>query len=139
MNVDGTYRAKQRVPEDRGVAVYFKLNGDEQCFPCDRWSQVEDNLHAVALSIAALRGLERWGAKEMVNAAFRGFKALPSSTIVTPYQARLWYDVLEVQPSASAEVIKAAYRQKLLKHHPDHGGQVSAFNEVQKAYKEATS
>lgn len=136
---DGFPYSDQRQPEDVGIAVYFKLNGEGQCIPCDKWHKVEDNLRAIVKTIEALRGIERWGAKEMVNAAFRGFKALPSSTIVTPYQSRLWYDVLEVQPNASAEVIKAAYRQKLLKHHPDHGGEVAAFNEVQKAYKEATS
>lgn len=136
---DGLLYAKQRGPDDRGVAVYFNLDGEPQCIPCDKWKQVQDNLQAIRLTVEALRGLERWGAKEMVKAAFRGFKALPSSTIVTPYQSRLWYEVLEVQPNASAEVIKAAYRQKLLKHHPDQGGEVAAFNEVQKAYKEAMS
>lgn len=136
---DGLPYASRRPPEDQAVAVYFKLNGEQQCIPCDKWKTIAENMRAIEKTIEALRGLERWGAKEMVNAAFRGFKALPSSTIVTPYQARLWYDVLEVQPNASAEVIKAAYRQKLLKHHPDHGGEVSAFNEVQKAFKEATS
>lgn len=139
VNLDGTYRSKQRVPEDRGVAVYFKLNGEDQCFPCDRWNQVEYNLHAVALSIAALRGLERWGAKEMVAAAFRGFKALPANAIVTPYTAKPWHEVLEVSPAASPETIKAAYRSMLLKHHPDHGGDVADFHAVQRAYQEATT
>ncbi|MET4003899.1 hypothetical protein ABIB48_002637 [Arthrobacter sp. UYCu511] len=139
VNVDGTYRGKQATPEDKGVAVYFTLNGEDQCFPCDRWNGVADNLHAIALSIGALRGLDRWGAKEMVNAAFRGFKALPAATIVTPYQARLWYEVLEVAPTASPEVIKAAYRQQLLKHHPDQGGERQAFEEVQKAFRESKS
>ncbi len=30
-----------------------------------------------------------------------------------------YYDLLEVSPTASTEVIKAAYRQLALKHHPD--------------------
>jgi hypothetical protein len=136
---DGLLYAKQRVPDDRGVAVYFNLDGEPQCIPCDKWTQVQDNLQAIRLTVEALRGLERWGAKEMVKAAFRGFKALPSSTIVTPYQARLWYEVLEVSPNASSEVIRAAYRQMLLKHHPDQGGDVAKFHEVQKAFKQATS
>jgi hypothetical protein len=139
VNLDGTYRSNQRVPDDRGVAVYFKLNGEDQCFPCDRWQYVEDNLHAVALSIQALRGLDRWGAKEMVNAAFRGFKALPASAIVTPFTAKPWHEVLEVSPTASIETIKAAYRVMLQKHHPDHGGSEAAFHRVQKAWDEAQS
>ncbi|MEM9369474.1 MAG: J domain-containing protein [Planctomycetota bacterium] len=32
------------------------------------------------------------------------------------------YDVLEVQPDASPEIIRAAVRVKLNQHHPDHGG-----------------
>ena len=87
-------------------------------------------------TVEALRGIERWGAKEMVNAAFRGFKALPESSIVTPYQKRAWYDVLEVSPNASPEIIKAAYRQKLLKTHPDKGGSPAEFQEVRDAWKE---
>ena len=138
-NLNGTYRTKQSVPDDRGVAVYFKLNGEDQCFPCDRWQYVNDNLHAIALSIGALRGLERWGAKEMVSAAFRGFKALPASSIVTPYQSRVWWDVLEVSQNASPETIKAAYRSLLLKNHPDQGGDERKFHEIQKAFQEATS
>lgn len=134
---DGLPYANKRQPEDVGIAVYFKLNGDDQCVPCDKWSRTEDNLQAIRKTIEALRGLERWGAKEMVNAAFRGFKALPASAIVTPYQKRAWYEVLEVSQTASPEVIKAAYRQKMLKAHPDQGGTAAGFQEVQSALREA--
>ena len=75
---DGLPYANRKDPEDPGVAVYFKLNREEKCFPCDRWDRVADNIHAIGLSIAALRGLDRWGAEHMVDAAFRGFKALPA-------------------------------------------------------------
>lgn len=134
---DGFLYAKQRVPDDRGVAVYFTLNGEQQCIPCDKWSQIQDNLQAIRLTVEALRGLERWGAKEMVNAAFRGFKALPESAIVTPYSKRAWYEVLEVAQTASPEIIRAAYRQKAMKAHPDQGGTPAAFEEVQSAYRES--
>ncbi|WP_181069104.1 J domain-containing protein [Rathayibacter sp. AY1C5] len=134
---DGLLYAKQRMPDDRGVAVYFDLDGESQCIPCDKWTHVDDNLQAIRLTVEALRGLDRWGAKEMVKAAFRGFKSLPASAIVTPYQSRLWYEVLEVQPSAGADVVRAAYRRKLLANHPDQGGDVALFHEVQKAFKES--
>lgn len=134
---DGFPYSGQRQPDDVGIAVYFKLNGEDQCIPCDKWHRIEDNLRAVVKTIEALRGVERWGAKEMVNAAFRGFKALPESVIVTPYTARPWHEVLEVSPTASREVVRAAYKQHLLKHHPDHGGTQAGFEEVQRAYRES--
>ena len=93
-------------------------------------------MRAIEKTIGALRGLERWGAKEMVNAAFRGFKALPESVIVTPYTKRPWHEVLEVSPTASTETVKAAYRSMLFKHHPDQGGDPITFQEIQDAYNE---
>ena len=134
---DGLPYSGQRQPEDAGIVVYFKLRGEDQCIPCDKWSSIEQNLRAITKTIDALRGIERWGAKEMVNAAFRGFKALPENAIVTPYMKRAWYEVLEVSQTAGPEIIKAAYRQKMLKAHPDHGGSIDDFNEVQDAFKEA--
>jgi hypothetical protein len=136
---DGLPYTKQTRLDDQGVAVYFNLNAEQQCIPCDKWYSIAENMRAIEKTIEALRGLDRWGAKEMVNAAFRGFKALPANAIVTPYKARPWHEVLEVAPTASPEVIKAAYRQKMLKGkvHPDLGGSSSAFEEVQRAYKES--
>ena len=134
---DGYPYSGQRQPEDTGIAVYFKLEGQDQCIPCDKWHRVEDNMRAIAKTIEALRGIERWGAKEMVNAAFRGFKALPEATIVTPYQARAWYEVLEVSQNAGIDVIRAAYRAKLKVVHPDVGGSSEEFMELEKAYRES--
>jgi DnaJ-domain-containing protein 1 len=124
-------------PEDPGVAVYFRLNGEQQCIPCDKWSSVPDNLHAIELTISALRGLERWGAKEMVNAAFRGFKALPETIIMGEHTARAWWEVLQVSQNADWEVIEAAYKRLLHKVHPDKGGSDFAFQELQNAFKQA--
>lgn len=137
--LDGLPLSKQREPEDSGVAVYFMLDGAQQCIPCDKWDTTAQNLRAIALTIEALRGIERWGAKEMVNAAFRGFKALPAEAIVTPFTAKPWHEVLEVAPTASLETIKAAYRAQLKKHHPDHGGREADLIAVQRAYEQANT
>jgi hypothetical protein len=135
---DGFPYARQTL-SDTGVAVYFKLNSEEQCIPCDKWVKVEENLRAVAKTVEALRGLERWGAKDMVNAAFRGFKALPASAITTPYGTKLWHEVLEVSPNASQDVIEAAYRRLARTRHPDIGGSEQEFIELNAAYKEGTA
>lgn len=134
---DGLPYANARQPEDTGIVVYFVLRGEQQCVPCDKWTRTEDNLQAIRKTVEALRGLERWGAKEMVNAAFQGFKALPETITATPHQKRAWYEVLEVSQTASPEVIRAAYRQQMFKVHPDHGGTTAAFTEVQSALKES--
>lgn len=133
---DGTPYARQGNIEDTGVAVYFTFNGEQQCVPCDKWRSIGENLRAINKTIEALRGLDRWGAKEMVNAAFRGFKALPESVIVTPQTKRLWWEVLEVSQDASDSVIRAAYKAKLHEVHPDKGGSQKDFEELQEAYAE---
>jgi DnaJ domain len=134
---DGMPHARQSYIRDTGVAVYFKLNGSDQCIPCDKWATIEDNLRAVWKTIEALRGIERWGAKEMVNAAFRGFKALPETIIMGEHTARAWWEVLQVSQTADWDVVDAAYKRLLHKVHPDKGGSDFAFQEVQSAYRQA--
>ena len=131
---DGLPYARQSI-SDTGVAVYFKLGGEEQCIPCDKWVKVEENLRAIAKTVEALRGLERWGAKDMVNAAFRGFKALPDG-IVTPPPKQDWWVTLDVSPDANAHEVKAAYRELVKLHHPDAGGRPEDFAAIQQAYKD---
>lgn len=122
--------------EDPGVAVYFTRKGKELCITCDKWDRIEDNIHSIGLAVEAMRGLERWGTGDMVDAAFSGFTALPESIIVGP-GSRPWHEVLEVSPNASPEVIKTAYKRLLLKYHPDHGGTDAEFHALQRAYQES--
>lgn len=134
---DGLPYAGKRQPEDPAIAVYFKLNGEDQCVPCDKWNRTEDNLQAIRKTIEALRGLERWGAKEMVNAAFRGFKALPESIIMGAGTARTWYEVMGLNPDAEMDIIQTVYKKLLHKVHPDKGGSEAEFTELQNAFKQA--
>ena len=50
---DGLPYANMREPDDRGVAVYFTLKGQQMCFCCDRWDSVADNIQAVRKTIEA--------------------------------------------------------------------------------------
>jgi DnaJ-domain-containing protein 1 len=137
--LDGRPLSKQTNFDDQGVAIYFTRNGQQQCIPCDKWDKVESNIRAIGLTVEALRSLDRWGAKETVDAAFQGFTALPSGAgaISTPDRsAQTWYEILEVSPSAGEEVIKAAYRAKIAKAHPDRGGSEVEFKRIQSAYEE---
>ena len=139
LRLDGLPRSDRRPPEDKGVAVYFKLDGQNQCFPCDRWDYIDDNLWAIAKSIGALRGINRWGAKTMVSAAFTGFKALPEASGPTIRQsAAKWLSgYFEASLESILEdplVAQMAVRAAAKATHPDRrDGNDSLWQEFQMA------
>lgn len=133
VKLDGFPYSGQREPDDTGVAVYFKHNGDDMVIACDSFKTIGENLTGIARTIEALRGIDRWGCSELLHRAFTGFKALPEK-IKYP-----WYEILGLPASATPEQIKTAYRKKAYETHPDHGGTTTLFDEVQKAYEEALS
>ena len=112
---DGIPYANASQPKDRGVAVYFRYKKRPMCFACDRWDKIEDNMRAISHTIAALRGIERWGTGQMVEQAFTGFVALPAPE--QPWQA-LGLDT----STPTREQIEDAYRRLAMQHHPDRGG-----------------
>lgn len=116
-------------PEDAGVAVYFTFNNEQRVIPCDKWNHVKDNVRAIEKTVEALRGIERWGASEMMHAAFQGFAALPTGATGAG-----WWDVLEVARDAPHEAVRRAYLAKVKSHHPDAGGSPGAFSVVQEAW-----
>jgi hypothetical protein len=132
---NGGIASRQRYLDDTGVAVWFRLNGKDHCIPCDRWNRLQDNIHAITLSIGAIRGLSRWGADQWVDAAFAGFGALPAEAgSGTP-----WWVVLGVDRTAPKDAITMAYRRLAKQRHPDAGGTDEAFVELQRAYEQAVA
>lgn len=131
---DGFPVSKQRQPDDPGVAVYFLLDGEQHCMPCDRWDRIEDNIAAVAKHVEALRGIDRWGVGS-VKAAFAGFKALPApeGAMVKP---RRWWEVLNLRPNASATDIRRQHRALAVTAHPDKGGSEAMMAEINAAREE---
>ena len=118
---------------DPGIAVYFMRNKKQLCFACDCYQTPDDNLHAIALTIAALRGIARWGTGDMMEAAFRGFTALPETT-----SGISWWSVLGVPINATAEQVKDAYFLLVKKYHPDgnpSGGDEELLRRVITAYE----
>lgn len=115
---DGLPYATEPNPKDPGVAVYFEWNRKPMVLACDKWKYVEDNIHAIGLTVGAMRGLERWGVSSMLERAFQGFVALPA-----PEPAEEpWYKVLGVMEDAPIEDIEAIYKVRCKQTHPDAGG-----------------
>ena len=136
---DGIPYANQREPEDPGVAVYFTHEGRPRVFACDRFDKVRGNIRAIGLTIAALRGIERWGSRDMLDRAFQGFEALPPPEAVSAPvpRSRHWSEVLEVDPASDRQTIRRAYLLKAAKAHPDRGGTDADFHEIASAWLEA--
>jgi len=122
---DGLPYANRREPSDKGVAVYFDYKKRPMCFACDRWDRIGDNIYAIAKTIEALRGIERWGSGSMVEQAFSGFVALPAPK--SPWE------IIGVPRGASSDEIEAAFRAKAKKLHSDTGGSDAAMAELNAA------
>ena len=133
LRLDGLPMAGRRIIDDPGVVVYFELNKKEQCIPCDKWDRVEDNMHAIAKTIDALRGIERWGAKEMVDAAFSGFQALPDYTNSNPI-ASIEMGVKYFSDCVDKEHTKHRYKTLVKALHPDNGGNPEEFKDMLNQY-----
>jgi hypothetical protein len=134
LRADGHLRA-DREPVDAGVAVYFQRNGRGMVFACDRYDYVRDNLHALALTIEAMRGIERWGASEMMERAFSGFLQLNAENDGTS-----WWKTLQLSPDATVEQIERAYREFAKLAHPDApGGSDTAMSALNLARDQALS
>ena len=85
LRLDGLPYSGRRAPEDKGIAVYFQMplpqrswrdpqQFEWKVFACDQWNRVECNLWAIAKTIEAMRGIDRWGVSDMLSRAFTGFK-----------------------------------------------------------------
>lgn len=132
---DGYPYATYKEPTDPGVAVYFELgfgrNRKSHVLACDRWWLVRDNLRAIGLHIAAMRGIERWGVGNLEQ-AFTGYQALPAAPAPPA-----WWQILGVPPDAPLEEVRVAYKKLALQYHPDAGGSSDRMAELNRAYEEA--
>lgn len=130
---DGYPIASAMEPKDPGVAVYFRLKDKPMAFACDRYVYVYENIQAIAKTIEALRGIERWGASDMMERAFTGFKAL------TDGPSDDWREILGLEPFeiVTKKMVESRHRELVKQHHPDMGGDRHTFERVMRARERA--
>jgi hypothetical protein len=123
---DGLPYTNMAEPVDPGVAAYWTLEGIQYVIANDQYDTVAANLHAIQLTIAAMRGIERWGTTKSTAQAFAGFKALPPPE---------WRSVLgNVATLAEA---RTKYRELAREAHPDFGGSNDKMTELNEAMEAA--
>lgn len=135
LRADGMPRADRGEPQDPGIAVYFKFDGRDLSFACDSYETTRDNLRALALTIKALRGIQRWGASDLMDRAFRGFAALPEKA-TSPWRETLGF---KEQDLVTADKIESRYRELVKKHHPDYNPNDPRAEEIFRQVVEARS
>jgi hypothetical protein len=126
---NGLPYADGRVLEDPGIAVYWVRDGRQEVMACDRWLSPRENMQAIYHAIEGLRSMERAGATQIMERAFQAFQ-LPANGVKTS-----WRTILG--DAATREEATKMFRQKALKLHPDVGGDVEAFRELEAAYRAA--
>ena len=132
---------------DPGIAIWWVERGHERVVACDRWLRADENMRAIAKTLEAVRGLDRWGATEIVERAFAGFAALPPGSgaeVVPPIARRTWRDVFavnglehEVSGAELLTILKTRYRDLIKRAHPDAGGSHDRAAELNAAIAEA--
>ncbi len=127
LRLDGKPSGSAGEPKDPGVAVYFvrRLESGhprQYTMCCDKYERVADNCYALAITLEAMRKIERHGSSQLMEQAFSGFAALP------PAGKRHWSYVLGIgaeyrsQPVPLVlELVRQKYRELIVKKHSDVG------------------
>ena len=126
---DGWPRSNAR-PQKPGVVVTFHKGGAAMSFPCDRFDGWEDNLRAIALSLQALRMVDRYGVTGN-NEQYRGFAALPPKSDTRAAALQFLNRVTGLPVPQIQSDPQGAYRLAARACHPDTGGSSSQFHELQ--------
>ena len=142
---DGWPRSSAR-PSGPAIVVSFKGSKGPLCFPCDRYDSWEDNLYAIALSLEALRAVDRHGVTQNAE-QYKGWAQLPppaadkSAIFQDAQQAAQWLAVVSGGSSTAAFLLvnstarDASYRMAAKRLHPDVGGSKEDFQKLQDAMR----
>ncbi|MFN3650059.1 MAG: molecular chaperone DnaJ [Armatimonadota bacterium] len=142
---DGWPRADAR-PRHPGVILNFVSRKIPYQFVCDTYHDWQDNLRAIALTLEALRAMERYGATQH-REQYKGFAQLPPGEGAPPPQpeAMTTDEAAELLGElggftfaavlADAEVARIAWRRAADKTHPDKGGDGAEFLRAQRAWE----
>jgi hypothetical protein len=108
-------------------------------FACDTYHMWQHNLHAIVLTLTALRAVERYGATS-AGEQYAGFKALPgpAGTMTVEAAAQTLASIPGVGATSKMiidgkQIFLDAYRVAVKKAHPDAQGNPDLWKSLQVA------
>lgn len=128
---DGWLKANAS-PSSPGIVLEFELpDKTKVTMPCDTFNHWQDNLRGIALSLEALRAVNRYGVTKH-GEQYKGFKALPPPAnsgsgpivFVDRQSAAMALEAISgnsINMSDPAS-IELAFKSAVKAHHPDIGG-----------------
>lgn len=138
---DGWPKSNATRPINPGVILTFVRNGKTISMPCDRYRDWECNLRAIALSLKALRDVDRYGVTTG-GEQYRGWEALPPpqpKVVDELHEAAKVisrYSDISVEQIINRQRTQEAIRAAIIRAHPDkEGGSTEAFQAVNEARK----
>jgi hypothetical protein len=109
-------------PSEPGVIVSCQTPKGPLSFPCDTYHTFDDNLRAIALSLQALRAVDRYGVTQHAE-QYKGFTPLPSGETKSREDAAHFVsihgDIDYLKILENAEHRDTALRNAAMKLHPD--------------------
>jgi hypothetical protein len=133
---DGMFRADARLRSPCIVLAFDSKHGPLS-YPCDTYLNWDCNLRAIALSLEALRSVDRYGVTKRAE-QYQGWAKLPApgqATPMTPQQAAGILQQAAGVPvgSLARSEFEEVYRRACATTHPDVGGDAEWFKRVQAA------
>lgn len=146
---DGWPRADAK-PNGPGVILSFESKHGPLKYPCDTYTDYKSNLRAIALSLEALRAVDRYGVTRRAE-QYTGWKAIDAprtNMAMTAEQAAEFLNRMSMSHNGSSEAsvkyttpllmaekeyVDNAYRMAAKNCHPDTGGNHEDFTRLQEA------
>lgn len=135
--IDGMPRANA-YPAHPGVIVSIEpRNRPALSFPCDTFDRWQDNLRAIALTLEALRKIDRYGVTQ-TGQQYRGWQAIEATPAALRFSVGSAIEFLagmaDMPEPASRDGIAAVYRKARAKTHPDrNAGLRTLWDQVEAA------
>lgn len=134
--LDGYPRATARA-EHPGIVLSLDSKHGPLSYPCDRFTDWQDNLRAVALALEALRKVDRYGVTKH-GEQYTGWKQLPGRPMPKPMTPEDAVRFLHEHSGMDGLIgdrdrFTEAYRIAARRLHPDAGGTTEDFQRLQEA------